>query len=167
MEKNFKALLRNVKAIILDMDGVLTDGTLLLIPGSDPVRNMNIKDGYAMQLAIKKGYLLAVISGGKSAEAADRLKKLGITEIKMAVNDKMEALSEIMHLYDLKEEQIMYMGDDLPDMEVMMKIGVPVCPSDAAFEVKQISKYVSPIKGGKGCVRDVIQQVLMVNKHWE
>jgi 3-deoxy-D-manno-octulosonate 8-phosphate phosphatase (KDO 8-P phosphatase) len=157
---------KNINTIVLDVDGVLTDGTLLVMPGGLMVRRMNIKDGYALQLAVKKGYHIAVISGGDSAEVKDRLQKLGITDVYMKVQDKLSVLNEYMILNGLDLATTAYMGDDIPDYEVMKVVGLPACPADAAVEIKSLSAYVSPVNGGAGCVRDLIEKIMRVRGNW-
>jgi 3-deoxy-D-manno-octulosonate 8-phosphate phosphatase (KDO 8-P phosphatase) len=157
---------KNINTIVLDVDGVLTDGTLLIMPGGLMVRRMNIKDGYALQLAVKKGYHIAVISGGDSAEVKDRLQKLGITDVYMKVHDKLAVLKEYLMLNALDAASTAYMGDDLPDYDVMKEVGLPSCPADAAVEIKSLSTYVSPINGGAGCVRDLIEKIMRVRGDW-
>lgn len=166
-QKNFKELLRNVRGMVFDVDGVLTDGTLLLMPDGELVRTMNIRDGIVMKQAVKKGYHVCIITGGNNAAVKQRLNRLGITDIYMKTENKWEAMKEFLASYDLKTEEVLYMGDDLVDHEAMTKIGVPVCPKDAVPEIKEISLYVSHIDGGKGCVRDVIEQVMKVQGKWE
>jgi 3-deoxy-D-manno-octulosonate 8-phosphate phosphatase (KDO 8-P phosphatase) len=165
--KNFKELLRNVKAMVFDVDGVLTDGTLLLMPDGELLRIMNIRDGIVMKLAVKKGYHLCVITGGNNMAVKQRLNRLGITDVYLKTENKWEAMKEFLATYDLKAEEVLYMGDDLVDHEVMTKIGVPVCPKDAVPEIKAVSVYVSGVQGGKGCVRDVIEQVMKLHGKWE
>ena len=167
MEDNFKDVLHQIKAIVLDVDGVLTDGSLLLVPGEVPVRKMNVKDGYAMQLAIKKGLKVGVITGGKSESVKERLNKLGIFDVYLGADTKLECFEDFMLTHELQAQNVLYMGDDLPDLEVMKKVGAPTCPKDAAPEIKQIATYQSPKKGGHGCVRDVIEQTLRAQKKWE
>jgi 3-deoxy-D-manno-octulosonate 8-phosphate phosphatase (KDO 8-P phosphatase) len=157
---------KNINTIVLDVDGVLTDGTLLIMPGGLMVRRMNIKDGYALQLAVKKGYHIAVISGGDSPEVKDRLQKLGITDVYMKVQDKLAVLKEYLMLHALDAATTAYMGDDMPDYEVMKEVGLPACPADAAVEIKSLSAYVSPLVGGAGCVRDVIEKIMRVRGDW-
>jgi 3-deoxy-D-manno-octulosonate 8-phosphate phosphatase (KDO 8-P phosphatase) len=157
---------KNINTIVLDVDGVLTDGTLLIMPGGLMVRRMNIKDGYALQLAVKKGYHIAVISGGDSNEVKDRLQKLGITDVYMKVQDKLLVLKEYLLLNGLDAANTAYMGDDLPDYDVMKEVGLPTCPADAAVEIKTLSAYVSPLNGGAGCVRDVIEKIMRVRGDW-
>lgn len=165
MTKNFKQKLQNVNTFIFDIDGVLTNGSLIVMP-QELHRIMNIRDGYALREAVLQGYHVAVISGGKSESVRWRLQNLGITEIHLGIEDKKEKLEELMYTYDLNHESILYMGDDIPDYEVMKKCGVPCAPADAAPEIKAISIYISTLKGGEGCVRDVIEQTLRLHNKW-
>ncbi len=164
--ENFKVKLNRVKAFIFDIDGVLTDGSVTLMPDGEQLRAMNIKDGYAIQLAVKKGYKIAVISGGKSESVRKRLNGLGVYDVYLGCDNKIETYNEFILTYEINPDEILYMGDDVPDYEVMKRIGVPTCPSDSAQEIKDISIYVSAKKGGKGCVRDVIEQVMRVQGNW-
>jgi 3-deoxy-D-manno-octulosonate 8-phosphate phosphatase (KDO 8-P phosphatase) len=166
MDKNYKEKLQDIRALIFDVDGVMTDGSLILMPDGEQIRTMNIKDGYAMQLAVKAGFRVAVISGRKSEGVIKRLQNLGIFDLYMGVDDKMSALDEFLLTYEIKKNQVLYMGDDIPDLEVMKKVGIPACPKDAAEEIKQISQYVSSKKGGEGCVRDVIEQLMRIQGLW-
>jgi 3-deoxy-D-manno-octulosonate 8-phosphate phosphatase (KDO 8-P phosphatase) len=163
---NVLELFQKITTFVFDIDGVLTDGTLLVMPDGLMVRRMNIKDGYALQLAVKKGYNVVVISGGNSPEVEERLNKLGVQEVYMRVEDKLSVLQNYMQLHDVTISQVLFMGDDIPDIEVMTETGLPCCPSDAVIEVKGISKYISPQKGGEGCVRDVIEKVLKLRNDW-
>ncbi len=165
-EKNFKELLRQVKAMVFDVDGVLTDSSLIIMPDGELVRTMNMRDSIAMKLAVKNGYHLCIITGGNSQSVKQRLNRLGISDIYLKTENKFEAMKEFVELYDLSLSEVLYMGDDLVDHEVMTKVGVPVCPKDAVQEIKSISKYISHIDGGKGCVRDVIEQVMKVSGKW-
>ena len=167
MELNFKEKLRNVKTFIFDVDGVLTDGHLLVMPDGEFLRTMNIKDGYAMQLAIKKGYLICIISGGHSKGVPVRLERLGVQEVHMGVPDKISVFQSILSKYNIDPATILYMGDDVPDVKVMQQCGVPCCPGDAVTEIKTISCYISHKNGGEGCVRDVIEQVMRLHATWE
>ena len=160
---NFK----EIKAFVLDVDGVLSDGMLMLLDDGQMCRRMNIKDGYALQLAVKKGYHVLVISGGSSDAVKLRLQKLGVVEVNMNVTDKKELLQRYVSGYELSWNQVLYMGDDIPDLAPMKLAGLPCCPADAADEIKNISRYISGIKGGYGCVRDVIEKVLKLNGHWD
>jgi 3-deoxy-D-manno-octulosonate 8-phosphate phosphatase (KDO 8-P phosphatase) len=157
---------KNINTIVLDVDGVLTDGTLLVMPGGLMVRRMNIKDGYALQLAVKKGYHVAIISGGDSPEVKERLLKLGVTDVYMKVHDKLSVLQEYLLLNGLDAAHTAYMGDDMPDYDVMQHVGMPSCPADAATEIKELSAYVSPLNGGAGCVRDLIEKIMRVRGDW-
>ena len=161
-----KELLSGVTTFIFDYDGVMTDGTVYMDSNGDPLRTSNVKDGYAIQLASKLGYHMAVISGAVVTNITKRLNMLGVMDVCTGVPDKVLKLEEYMKQYGLTPDQIVFMGDDIPDIKVMRKVGVPVCPSDAAEEVKQISVYVSSCPGGRGCVRDVIEQTLKVQGKW-
>jgi 3-deoxy-D-manno-octulosonate 8-phosphate phosphatase (KDO 8-P phosphatase) len=165
--KNFKELLKNIKAMVFDVDGVLTDGSLILMPEGELVRTMNIRDGIAMKLAVKKGLKICIITGGSNAMVKQRLNRLGISDVYLKTEAKWEALKEFMAANHLMPEEILYLGDDLVDYEAMTKVGIPACPKDAVAEIKDISIYVSDKDGGKGCVRDVIEQVLKVQDKWK
>ena len=156
-----------ITTFVFDVDGVLTDGTVLILNDGSMARNMNIKDGYALQLAIKKGYRILVLSGATLSAVNERLNKLGVTDSFFGVMDKQEKLMDYVQQYHLSREEILFMGDDIPDHTAMQLAGLPCCPADAVTEIKQISAYISPFKGGKGCVRDVIEKVLKLNGHWE
>jgi 3-deoxy-D-manno-octulosonate 8-phosphate phosphatase (KDO 8-P phosphatase) len=166
MSDNYKQLLEKIKVFIFDVDGVLTDGSVLLLPGGEQARTMNTRDGYAMRLALKKGYKVAIISGGNSESVRDRMKYLGIYDVYLGCSDKLEALNDLLFSYSLNKDEILYMGDDMPDWEIMQQIGLPVCPADAAPEIKKISKYISPVNGGDGCVREIIEQCLKIQGNW-
>ncbi len=155
-----------VTAFVFDVDGVLTDGTLLVLPGGVMARRMNIKDGYALQLAVKKGYKVAVISGGNSDEVKERLNKLGVSHVWMKVEDKVAVLKAFMQEQGINSAELLYMGDDIPDARAMDVAGLPCCPADAVQEIKKKSLYVSRIKGGEGCVRDVIEKVMKLRGDW-
>lgn len=166
MGKNFKASLHDITTFVLDYDGVLTDGTVILTLEGEALRTANVKDGYAMQLAIKRGYRLVVISGGNSKSTLKRLENLGLVDIHLGVENKLKTYEELMDKYQLGPEHVLYMGDDIPDMKPMQKAGVASCPADAAEEVKNICDYISHKDGGRGCVRDIIEQVMKVQKQW-
>ena len=157
---------RNITTIVLDVDGVLTDGSLLLMEDGQMVRRMNIKDGYAIKTAIQSGFRVCIISGGTNEGVRERLRGLGVTDIYLGAHNKIEQLDEYLNTYQIKSENVLYMGDDIPDYPVMKLVGLPCCPQDAAPEIKEISKYVSHKNGGKGAVRDVIEQVLKVQEKW-
>jgi 3-deoxy-D-manno-octulosonate 8-phosphate phosphatase (KDO 8-P phosphatase) len=161
-----KKLLHAVKAFAFDVDGVFTNGTVMLHPGGQFIRMMNIKDGFAVQHAVKMGYPIAIITGGYSKMVRKRFTVLGVKDIYMKSGDKKGAFEKFLKKYSLHPEDILYMGDDLPDYEVMKKVGFPACPADAAEEIKQLSVYTSPRNGGEGCVRDVIEQVLRLHGKW-
>lgn len=163
---NVLALLKNIKLFVLDVDGVLTDGSLILLENGEMARTMNIKDGYALQLAVKKGYDILIISGGKSEAVKVRLEKLGVKNIFLSVKNKKELLAKYIINNNYSVEQVLYMGDDIPDVLVMQTVGVACAPADAVPEIKAIAHYISPIPGGKGCVRDVIEKVLKLNADW-
>ena len=163
---NLLAAFKPIKLFVLDVDGVLTDGNLLVLNNGEMARRMNIKDGYALQLAIKKGYSILIISGGNSEAVKNRLEKLGVSEIFMNSGDKVKILADYVFQQQLKWEEVLYMGDDIPDLHAMQMCGLACCPADAVPEIKVISKYISPLNGGTGCVRDVIEKVLKLNGHW-
>ena len=164
---NFKEKLQAVKCFVFDVDGVLTNGQLLVTHEGELLRSMNIKDGYALQLAIKEGYEVFIISGAFSEGVIKRLNGLGIKDIFPGIPDKKQKLKELLVTKQLSPEEILYMGDDMPDIEVMEFCGVPCCPSDAIQQVKKISIYTSEKKGGEGCVRDIIEQVLILHGKWK
>jgi len=164
---NFKEDLRNIKAFVFDVDGVFTDGQIYLDPSGEFVRSVNMKDGYAVAYALKQGYTIGIISGGSSDAMKKRFQYLGITDIYLGSRDKVNDFEDFYFKYGLKPEEILYMGDDLPDYEVMQIAGLATCPSDAAEEIKAISKYISTFPGGRGCVRDVIEQVLRLQGKWK
>ncbi len=166
MEKSYKEYLQHITTFIFDVDGVLTNGTVLINTDGELLRTMNIKDGYALKTAVQQGFNVCIISGGKNEGVRKRLSGLGLTDIYLGAHHKVEQLDEYLESYNIKPENVLYMGDDIPDMPVMQLVGLPTCPQDAVAEVKEISKYVSYKKGGKGCVRDVIEQVLKVQGKW-
>jgi 3-deoxy-D-manno-octulosonate 8-phosphate phosphatase (KDO 8-P phosphatase) len=157
---------QHISTFVLDVDGVLTDGNLWLMPGGAQVRRMNIRDGYALQLAIKKGYRVVIISGAVSEEVVLRLQSLGVTDIRMGVKDKAAVLHAYMMEHALPANVVLYMGDDIPDLLVQQLAGVACCPADAVPEIREQSKYISPYRGGEGCVRDVIEKVLKLRGDW-
>lgn len=165
-KKNFKELLPQITTLMFDVDGVLSSNLVSLLPGEEPIRTANIKDGYAMQLAAKKGYHLVIITGGKSGAVEERYSRLGIQDIYMRSSIKMRDFEEVVTKYQLTMDEIMYMGDDIPDLEIMRKVGVPCCPADAAPEIKEVSVYISDREGGQGCARDILEQVLKAQDKW-
>lgn len=150
---------------MFDVDGVLTNGEVLLI-NNDVIRTLHSKDGYALQYASKKGYKIFIVTGGNSTDVKVRLEGLGVTEVHLRSSDKLAVYEDILKRHHLKDEEILYMGDDIPDIPVMKRVGTSTCPQDAVSEVKQASHYQSPFDGGKACVRDVIEQVLKVQGNW-
>ncbi len=166
MEPSYKNLLIKIKAFVFDVDGVLTDGTVIVNTEGQLLRNMNIKDGFALKTAIGKGYPICIISGGTNPGVKKRLEGLGLNDIYLGANHKMDLLKDFMSKYNLNPESLCYMGDDLPDYQVMSKVGLPCCPQDAVPEIKSIAKYISHRSGGGGCVRDIIEQVLKSQNNW-
>ncbi len=159
-------LFKPVNTFVLDVDGVLTDGGLFVMAQGLMARRMNVKDGYAMQLAIKRGYQIVIISGGNSPESEDRLRRLGIQDVYFKVLDKVALLKEWMLKNNKVPENILYMGDDMPDFEVMQIVGLPCCPADGVEDIKEISKFISSKNGGYGCVRDVIERTMKARNDW-
>ena len=160
-------LFGSITTFVFDVDGVLTDGTLFVFENGEQVRRMNIKDGYALQLAIKKGYRVAIFSGSVSEAVVKRLNKLGVMDVFMDVKDKKSRIQEYMLQHQISAEEMLFMGDDIPDYSIMKEVALPCAPSDAVPEIKQIAKYISPSPGGQGCVRDVIEKVLKLRDHWD
>ncbi len=158
--------LKEVKLFVLDVDGVLTDGNIILFDDGQAARRMNIKDGYALQLAVKKGYQILIISGAASGAVRIRLERLGIAHINFAVKNKALLLQKFVAENNLLWPQVLYMGDDMPDLTCMQMAGVACAPADAVPEIKSVAHYISPCTGGAGCVRDVIEKVLKLNEHW-
>lgn len=167
MELSYKQELHKISTFIFDVDGVLTNGMLTIMPDGELVRHMNVKDGYAMKIALHKGFRVCIISGGTNQAVKNRLAALGIEDIYLGAHDKIHQYQEIIKKYNLVSENILYMGDDIPDLPVMKKVGMPCCPNDAVKEIQNASKYISNLKGGDGCVRDVIEQVLKVQGNWD
>lgn len=166
MIKNYKTILQDITTFVFDVDGVLTDGSLLVTNEGDLLRTMHVRDGYALKKAVDSGFNVCIISGGKNEGVRERLRVLGVTDIYLGASDKVEHLDEYMDIYNIKPENIAYMGDDIPDIYPMQMVGLPSCPQDAAPEVKRISTYISHCNGGQGCVRDLIEQVLKVQEKW-
>ena len=158
--------LTRIRAIIFDVDGVLSAETITLSAEGEPLRTVNIKDGYAIQLAQKLGLRIVILTGGKTEAVRLRYARLGVEDIFMGCAVKVKAYDEFLERYGLKDEEVMYMGDDIPDLEIMRRVGCPVCPKDACAEIKEASVYVSDRIGGHGCGRDVIEQVLRAQGKW-
>ncbi|NER11469.1 3-deoxy-D-manno-octulosonate 8-phosphate phosphatase (KDO 8-P phosphatase) [Muriicola jejuensis] len=166
MEKSYKTQLKNITTFIFDVDGVLTDGLVLVTSEGELLRKMNVQDGYSIKTAIQKGYRICIISGGTNEGVTKRLKGLGVEDVYLGTHNKAEILARYMDQHTIDPEEVLYMGDDIPDIPAMQKAGLPCAPQNATPEVKAISKYISHKKGGEGCVRDVIEQVLKVRGDW-
>lgn len=166
MAKSYKEIMNDITTFIFDVDGVLTDGSVFVNNEGEMLRTMNIRDGYAMKAAVESGYNVCIISGGSNEGVRIRLRNLGIKDIHLGTPDKVETFDEYIDLHQIKQENILYMGDDIPDYQVMQIVGLPTCPQDACPEIKGISKYISHKNGGKGAVRDVIEQVMKVQGKW-
>lgn len=156
----------DIKAFVFDVDGVLTNGQVILLPDGQQMRHMHSKDGYALQLAVKKGYHVAIITGGNSTQVKERLQGLGITDTFLGVSHKDEAMEEFKFSYGLDYNEIMYMGDDIPDLAALLLVGLPCCPADGSPEVKSASKFISSRKGGAGCVREVVELIMRSQGTW-
>lgn len=155
-----------IRAVVFDLDGVLSSETIALGGDGTPMRTVNIKDGYAIQLAIKMGLRVAIISGCRIEAVRKRYEGLGMQDIYLGADVKIKVYDDFIAKYNLNDDEVIYMGDDIPDLEVMRRVGCPVCPKDACMEVKQASCYVSEIRGGQGCGRDVLEQVLKAQSKW-
>lgn len=158
--------LRRIKAIAFDVDGVLSPSTVPLSVDGEPLRMVNIKDGYAIQLAVKRGYKLAIITGGNTKGVKVRFEGLGMQDVYMSAAHKLPVLQEWMSKYNLSKEEVAYMGDDIPDLTALNNVGLACCPNDAAWEVKQSCRWISRFAGGAGCARDLIEQVMKANGDW-
>lgn len=167
MVRSYKEYLAQIDTLIFDVDGVLTNGMVTVFPNGELVRHMNIKDGYALKAAVMAGLRVCIISGGTNEGVRVRLENLGITDIFLGAHNKIMQFEELLSQYQLNPANIIYMGDDIPDIPVMKIVGLPCCPNDAAPEVQQISSYISDKKGGEGCARDIIEQVLKVQGKWD
>lgn len=158
--------LRNIKCFVFDIDGVLTDGSLIVMPSNQLIRTMHVKDGYALQLAVKNGIKIIIISGGNAIEVKERLEKLGISDIILSAHDKLSHIKTFAETYGLTSTEILCMGDDVPDLAMLRFAGVSACPTDAVGEVQKICHYISPLGGGKGCVRDIIEKTMKIQGIW-
>jgi 3-deoxy-D-manno-octulosonate 8-phosphate phosphatase (KDO 8-P phosphatase) len=163
---NYKELLKNINTFVFDYDGVLSDGSIITLDDGEAYRTTNVKDGYALQLARKKGYRVVVISGAKAECMIHRLKALQITDVFLGIENKLETFRVYLNQHGIENSQVLFMGDDIPDYELMLAAGLSTCPADAAEEIKTVARYISHFGGGKGCVRDVIEQVLKVQGKW-
>jgi 3-deoxy-D-manno-octulosonate 8-phosphate phosphatase (KDO 8-P phosphatase) len=166
MAKSYKEILNEITTFIFDIDGVLTDSSVHITPEGEMLRIMNIRDGFAMKAAIESGYKVCIISGGSNEGVRIRLQNLGITDIHLGSSDKVKTFKEYVEIYNINSDHVLYMGDDIPDYHVMQLVGLPTCPQDAVAEIKAISKYISHKNGGRGAVREVIEQVMKVQGKW-
>lgn len=166
MPKSYKVYLKDIRVFVFDVDGVLTDGSVLITSRGEQLRKMSISDGYALKSALQKGYYVCAISGGNNPGVKERLRDLGVTDIYLNIRHKGDQLQEYLEINGLDPGTVMYMGDDIPDIPAMQQVALPACPQNAAPEVKEISRYVSHKSGGEGCVRDIIEQVLKVRGDW-
>lgn len=163
---SYKSKLQNIKAFVFDVDGVFTDGSVYLMSDNSMCRVMNVLDGYAVVKAVKNDYKICVITGGDDPAVRNRINYLGITDYHAKISDKILRYEEFKQKYGLRDDEILTMGDDLPDIKMMKTSGIATCPNNSVPEVKAISAYISPIEGGKGAVRDVIEQVMKVQGKW-
>ena len=164
--KNYKAILPQIKTFIFDVDGVLTDGKVLVTTKGEMFRALDTKDGYAIKCAIVQGYKIVIISGGTNEGIRNRFKALGISDIYLGAHHKLDPFQDLIDNYDLNPEEILFVGDDIPDIPIMEKVGISCCPADAVSDVKSIVNYISHKNGGQGCVREIIEQVLRVQGKW-
>ncbi|HEY8928783.1 MAG TPA: HAD-IIIA family hydrolase [Mucilaginibacter sp.] len=164
--ESFLVKLKEITTLVFDVDGVLTDGSVFVTDEGLQSRAFNIKDGYALQLAVKCGYNIVTVSGSRSKAQLHRLNSLGVKDVYMGIHTKKTKLKLYLEEKHISPETVLYMGDDIPDLEVMQYVGLPVCPADAVEEIKAISEYVSPVAGGRGCARDVIEKVLKMQGKW-
>jgi len=162
---NFKERLKDIKAFVFDVDGVFSQDMVLHTDG-ELTRHMNVKDGFAVKTAVDKGFIVCIISGGTSEAVRTRFQGLGVTDIYLGSHDKIDDYEDFYMKYEIKPEQILYMGDDIPDYEPMKASGLATCPADAVEEIQNIAHYISDKDGGKGCIRDVIEQVLRAQQVW-
>lgn len=166
MEKSYKELLADITTFVFDVDGVFTDGSLLIDGNGELLRKMSVKDGYALKTALVKGYNVCIITGGTNEGVKERLAGLGVADIYLGAHHKEKPFQEYLQRLGIAAKNVLYMGDDLPDIPPMQLAGLPTCPQDAVPEVKAVAKYISHKNGGEACVRDVIEQVLKVRGDW-
>jgi 3-deoxy-D-manno-octulosonate 8-phosphate phosphatase (KDO 8-P phosphatase) len=167
MSDNILSRLGHIRFVALDVDGVLTDGKLFILPEGQALRGFNIKDGYAIQLAVRMGLEIAIVSGSGDEAVYSRFSKLGVRHIFLGVKDKKSTLNSLLDSISMQKSDVLFMGDDLPDLAVMQSVGLAACPADAASEIKKIAHYVSPLNGGNGCVRDVLEKILKLQDKWD
>jgi 3-deoxy-D-manno-octulosonate 8-phosphate phosphatase (KDO 8-P phosphatase) len=163
---SYKKRLSDITTFIFDVDGVLTDGSVILDSSGEMVRTMHTKDGYALQHAIKKGFNVIIITGGHSTMVKKRLEALGIEKVFLSTHEKLPVMEQYLKDNNILAKQVLYMGDDIPDLPCLKIVGISTCPNDAAVEIREISDYISHIDGGKGCVRDVLEQTMRVQNKW-
>ena len=166
MAKSYKEIMNDITTFVFDVDGVLTDSSVFVTNEGEILRTMNIRDGYAMKAAVESGYNVCIISGGSNEGVRIRLHNLGIKDIHLGTPDKVKTFKEDTDLYNINREEVLYLGDDIPDFHVMKLVGLPTCPQDSSPEIKNICRYISHVKGGKGAARDVIEQVMKVQGKW-
>jgi len=166
MAKSYKEIMNDITTFVFDVDGVLTDSSVFVTNEGEMLRTMNIRDGYAMKAAIESGYNVCIISGGSNEGVRIRLRNLGVTDVHLGTPDKVATFASYTESKNIKPENVLYMGDDIPDFHVMKLVGLPTCPQDAVPEIKNICRYISHVKGGRGSVRDVIEQVMKVQGKW-
>ncbi len=166
MEKNYKEILPQITTFIFDVDGVLTDGIIDISTNGEMTRRMNVRDGFALKTALSQGFRIAIISGGTNEGVRKRLNWLGVNDIFLGVQDKLEVFEKYIAEHGLDPGKIMYMGDDIPDRSVMLRVGLPCAPNDADSEIQRVARYISHKKGGEGCVRDIVEQILRVQGRW-
>ena len=164
--KNYKLLLNKITSFVFDVDGVLTNGKILVTNEGEMYREMNTRDGFALKYALLKGFNICIISGGTNQGVKKRLENLGVNKVYLGIHEKDIALDDFINTYNINPEEVLYMGDDVPDMPVMEKVGVATCPQDAVPDVKRIADYVSHKNGGDGCVREIVEQVMRVQNKW-
>lgn len=165
MTKSYKELLKHINTFIFDVDGVLTNGEVMIYQGQN-IRTLFAKDGYALQYATKMGYRIFIITGGNSEDVRDKLLEIGVKDVILRAGNKLDVYQKLKEKYEINDDEVLYMGDDIPDYHVMLAAQVAACPQDAVPEIKAISQYQSPYLGGKGCVRDVIEQTLKAQQKW-
>ena len=164
--KNYKLLLNKITSFVFDVDGVLTNGKILVTTEGEMYREMNTRDGFALKYALLKGFNICIISGGTNQGVKKRLENLGVNKVYLGIHEKDIALDDFINTYNINPDEVLYMGDDVPDMPVMEKVGVATCPQDAVPDVKRIADYVSHKNGGDGCVREIVEQVMRVQNKW-
>ena len=164
--KNYKTLLNNVRAFVFDVDGVMTNGKVMITSEGEMYREMDTRDGFALKYALLKGFKIGIISGGTNEGVRKRLELLGVNKVYLGINEKVIAFDDFVSTFNINPDQVLYMGDDVPDVPVMEKVGVSTCPQDALPDVKRVVDYVSHKKGGDGCVREIVEQVMRVQDKW-